>query len=120
MPKSSPAKKRRRERRDKVSKHLKRKTRQTTQPADEKVQETCINISPHENLDVRSDRNEEGACSSQSLDIDEELDKNASKNNLSVFNVKSIIHVSIAWFNCQCWKNIFPAGTFHTEKFFKA
>ena len=34
---------------------------------------------------------EEEACV---LDIDQELDKNASKSSLSVFNVKSIIHVS--------------------------
>jgi hypothetical protein len=40
------------------------------------------------------DSEEEDACSVQSLDIDQELDKNASKSNLSVFNVKSIIHVS--------------------------
>ncbi|CAB4029994.1 Hypothetical predicted protein, partial [Paramuricea clavata] len=38
------------------------------------------------------DSEEEDACSVQSLDIDQELDKNASKSNLSVFNVKSIIH----------------------------
>ena len=40
------------------------------------------------------DSEEEDARSVQSLDIDQELDKNASKSNLSVFNVKSIIHVS--------------------------
>ena len=94
MPKCSPAKRRKKEvSKDDITKQSKKGKRSRKQEDSEKIGGRIDDGLLDENVD-HSDTNED-ACSEQSLDIDQTLDRNASKSNLSVFNVKSIIHVSI-------------------------
>lgn len=94
MAKSSPGKKRKKETdRADDRKQVKRIKRTKNDEANEKVEGKNNSDLKHENVD--HSESDDDPCSEQNFDIDHELDKNASKSNLSVFNVKSLIHVSI-------------------------
>ena len=94
MPKSSPTKRRKEDKEDSVScKQVKKVKRRKKQQACEKSGGNIQKHSKDEVADCINDTGEEG-CQESCINIDQELDRNASKSNLSVFNVKSILHVS--------------------------
>lgn len=93
MPKSSPAKKRKEDKEDN-GKQVKKVKRTKKQQACEKSGGKFPKHSKDEVSGGINDTGDEG-CQENHMNIDQELDRNASKSNLSVFNVKSILHVSI-------------------------
>jgi hypothetical protein len=105
MPKCSPAKRRKKEAASKDDSKQSEKVKQKHQDS-EKTAAGIEDDPKDENVD-HSDNDD--ACAEQSLDIDQSLDRNASKSNLSVFNVKSIIHVSMITtaFETCCYRRIY-------------
>ena len=95
MPKSSPAKKRKENKEDNVSGRKFKKAKRTKK---QQASEKCDGKLQKHSKDEVVDCNEsvEQGCPEIEINIDQELDRNASKSNLSVFNVKSILHVSMA------------------------
>lgn len=84
----------------KASKGRKRKTQRTNESVGSKKSK-CDKTKKHDEeakgtpeKSLPRKVKEEDTSSLKDVDIDEELDRSASKSNLSVFNVKSIIHVS--------------------------
>lgn len=95
MPKISRGKKRNTERSGKDVNKPSKKSRR-----DEKQNENERCTTAGENCSEDKVEQEE-TCTLKDIDIDKELDRNASKSNLSVFNVKSIIHVSTKTFSIR-------------------